>query len=162
MYRSMHWAGGVCIPACTGQGGCIPACTGQGGVSQHALDRGVCLGCVCPGGCLPGDICLGGVSSRGCLPGGMSALEGCLPEGCLPRGPTRGVSAQGGVCPSGVCLAYTPHAWGCLPRGVSAAVHAGIHPPPVNRITDASSENITLPELRSMSGRTVNISLCFS
>ena len=32
-------------------GVCIPACTGQGGVSQHALGRGRC---VCPGGWLPG------------------------------------------------------------------------------------------------------------
>ena len=33
VYPNMHWAGGVCIPTCTGQGGCMP--------------RG---GCVCPWG----------------------------------------------------------------------------------------------------------------
>ena len=49
----------------------------------------------------------------------MSAW-GCLPRGCLPRG---------GVC------------WG----GVSAPLHAGIHPPPVDRMTDRC-KNITLPQ----------------
>ena len=45
----------------------------------------------------------------GVCPGGCLS-GGCLPRGCLPRG--------------------------CLPWGVSAPVHAGIHTPPVNRMTD--------------------------
>ena len=49
----------------------IPACTGQVGVSQHALDRGVCI-----------PACTGqGVSAQG-----MSAQGGVCPEGCLHRG----------------------------------------------------------------------------
>ena len=95
MYPSIHWAGGVCISACTGQGG--------GSISQHALGKG-CLPRVwgvCPGcgvsaqgvGYLPRvwGICPGcGVSAQGvgCLPGGV-----CLPGGYLP----------GGVC-QGECL----------------------------------------------------------
>ena len=47
------WAGGVCIPACTG----------QGGVSQHALGRWRLPRGVCPG---VGGICPGG-SVRGCV-----------------------------------------------------------------------------------------------
>ena len=60
----MHWAGGMCIPACTGQGGvCIPASTGQGGVCQGGLPKGG----VCPGG---GGVCpesgvVWGVYARG-------------------------------------------------------------------------------------------------
>ena len=48
---SMHWAGGMCIPACTGQRGvCIPACTGWGGVCPGVSSQGG----VCPGGvCIP-------------------------------------------------------------------------------------------------------------
>ena len=64
----MHWAGGVCIPACTGQGCvCIPACAGQAGclprgVSQHALGRGLAAQGYLPGG-------------RGCLADTPSPCE---------------------------------------------------------------------------------------
>ena len=34
VYPSMHWAGGVCIPARTGQGGCLP---GGGGVCPEVV-----------------------------------------------------------------------------------------------------------------------------
>ena len=50
-----------------------------------------------------------------------------------------GVSDPGGVCPGGLS-----DPGGLTPGGVSASVHAGITPPPVNRITHAC-ENITLP-----------------
>ena len=126
MYRSMHWAGGMCIPACTG----------QGGVSLHALDREVYPSMHWTGRCAWGvsaqeGVCLGISAWEGCLPGGV-----CL-GGCLPR---KGVY-QRGVCLGGMS------AWGCLPGGVcpggvcrSACWNT---PPPVNRITDAC-ENITL------------------
>ena len=66
--------------------------------------------------------------------------EGCVcPGGVCPEG--EGVCLGGvGVCPGEVS------ARGCLPRVVSAPVHAGIHPSPVNRMTDAC-ENITLLQL---------------
>ena len=69
MYPSVHWQGGVSQHA-LGSGVCIPACTRQGGI--------------CPWGCLPkGCVCPEGVSawegvfSGVCLPGG-----GCLPDAC--------------------------------------------------------------------------------
>ena len=51
VYRSMHWAGGVSISACTGRGGCLH----RGGVCQEgSAQGGVCLG----GGCLPRGVCI--------------------------------------------------------------------------------------------------------
>ena len=74
----MHWARGVCIPACTGQGVCISVYTGQGGVSAEG---GVCPG---EGRCLPGE---GMSAQRECLPrGGGVCLWGDCPGGCLPMG----------------------------------------------------------------------------
>ena len=72
----MHWAGVMCIPACTGQGGVYPSMYWAGMcVSQHALGRGVSAQ---------------GVSAQGeCLPKGVSAWGVCLPRGR-------------GVCPGGV------------------------------------------------------------
>ena len=80
VYPSMHLAGCVCIPACTGQGVCVSQhALGRGVVFQHALGRGmsawgVCIpactgqGCVClrvsAWGCLPQGVCLG-VSNLG-------------------------------------------------------------------------------------------------
>ena len=53
-----------------GRGVCIPACTGQGGVSQHALARG---------GVYPSIYCPAGVSVLG-----VSVQEGwCLPAGVV-------------------------------------------------------------------------------
>ena len=50
VYRSMHWAGGVSISACTGRGG---VCLHRGGVCQE--------------GSAQGGVCLGGVSAQGGL-----------------------------------------------------------------------------------------------
>ena len=122
VYPSMHWAGGVYIPAYTGQGGVYPSMHWAGGV---------CQGGVCPGGCLPRGMSVQGVSVGGVSVQGVSALGGLA----------RGVSAQGGcVCrgcvPGGVC------AGGCLPQCMVGYTHT-----PVDRMTDAC-ENITLPQLR--------------
>ena len=69
-------------------------------------------------------------------------------EGGLPGG-----VCLGGVCPGGVCPGVSAH-WGVSAQGagvsawgVSAPMHAGIHTPTVNRMTDAC-KNITLPQLR--------------
>ena len=104
-------------------------------VSRESLQRGVCLGGVCPGRCLPGGVylegclpwgvselkgvwiegvCLRGVCHEGCLPSGVSALKGVCLEGCLPWG----VFALRGVCLEG-CLPWGESAKGSLPRGVS-------------------------------------------
>ena len=71
------------------------------------------------------------------------------------------MSSQGGVLPRGVVSARWVSAWGCvsqhaLPRGCLPQCMLGYPPPPVNRITD-TRENITLPQLRSMSVQTRNI-----
>ena len=77
----------------------------------------------------------------------MLIKQECIPVGCVA---SAAVAAGGGVLTGGV--------WGgdgvvgCLPGGVCPGggvcpVHAGIHIPPVNRITDAS-ENKTLQQLR--------------
>ena len=74
---------------CSGRRGCgvcIPACTGQGGVSQHALGRGLYIP-ACTG---QGGVCISAYTGRGCLP------RGCLLGGvCL---------VGGGVCPGRGCL----------------------------------------------------------
>ena len=105
---SMHWAGGVCIPARTGQGGvCLPrGVLPKGG---RCLPRG-CLprrgvpaqrGCVCPGGVSVWWVCLPrGVSAWGCV-----CLGGCTCPGGVPAW---GVFVQGGVYPS-MQWADTPH-----------------------------------------------------
>ena len=63
----MHCTGGVCIPACTGQGSvCIPACTGQG--------------CVCIPACTGQGVSAQGMSTQG---------------GCLHRFVCQGLSARG-------------------------------------------------------------------
>ena len=60
----MHWAGGVCIPPCTGRGVCVcvPECTGQEEVSTL------------------------GVSARRCLPMGVSA-QGVSAQGSVGETP---------------------------------------------------------------------------
>ena len=64
----------------------------------------------------------------GCIPSAAVAAGGCIPaytgQGVCPGGVCRG-----GVGPGGVCLGESA-------QGVSARGHAGIHPPPVNRMTD--------------------------
>ena len=69
----------------------------------------------------------GGSAHGGCVCSGKVSGQ----WGGLPREPVGGLSMGEGR----------------LPRGMSAPVHAGITPPPVNRITD-TCKNITLPQLR--------------
>ena len=71
---------GLCIPACTGQGGGLyPSMHWEvGWVSQHALGRGVYPSMHLEGGCLP----------KGCLPGG----------GCLPNTPSPPVDRVTDAC----------------------------------------------------------------
>ena len=102
---------------------------------KYYMQECIPVGCVPPaavavrGGCLPRR----GICPEGCLPRRVSASGylpkgGCLPRWCLPRG----VSVQWGVC-LGVCVSQY-----ALDRGVFAPMHAGIHTPSVNRMTDRS------------------------
>ena len=132
VYPSMHWAGGVCVPACTAQW-CLSRVVSAQGVSAQG---DVCPGRgVCPGVCLPKGMCLprGGVCQEVSAQGSV-CLGVCLPRGCLPRGP----------CPWSVCPG------GCLPKGVStkgvSARGCVWQTPPMNRMTD-KCKNITLPQL---------------
>ena len=116
VYPSMHWAARVCIPACTGQGGCV---------SHHALGRGVCIPACTRQGCVrPSMHWAWGVYHSmhwavGCLTRGVSAQRDVWPGGSLP----------GGVCPGSLPRGFLPG--GCLPSGVSAPphTHLGRHPP---------------------------------
>ena len=84
VYPNLHWAGGVCIPPCTGQGvhhkdalgrGCVPSmhwvgvyhtdALAGGCVSQHALGMGMSTQGVSAWGCLKGGVCPGGVDAWG-------------------------------------------------------------------------------------------------
>ena len=75
----------------------------------------------------------------------MVISEGCLSRGCSPRG----MSAQGGVYPEGVCPGS------CTPsrsrEKQPCQLHAGMHPPPVNRISDRC-KNIAMSQT-SFAGR---------
>ena len=100
----------------------------RGGLPREVCAQGVIYpGDVCPAGegCAQGCVSAQGMSAQGHVSAqGVSAFGGLSARGCLPRG-------------------YLPE--GCLPRGgVSAPVHAGIHSPLMNRMTDAC-ENITFP-----------------
>ena len=75
-----------------------------------------------------------------------SIQQECIPVGYIL---SAGVAISGGSAQGGLLNGVSTRgvsAWGCLPREVSTPVHAGIHTPPVNRMTDAC-ENITFLQL---------------
>ena len=83
-----------------------------------------------PVGCASVTVSAGGVCLGGCLPMEVS---------------TWWVSTWGGCLPRGVCL--NPLFIACWDTHTPCPLHAGIHPAPVNRITDRC-KNIAFPQLR--------------